>query len=48
MARGIPQRYGHHGQDEGKAMKVYLQAGVFLLVIVFCVVLWSIKIEYGL
>ncbi len=29
-------------------MKAYLQAGVFLLVLVFCVVLWSIKLEYGL
>ena len=48
MARGLSQRNGHHVQDEGKAMKVYLQAGMFLLVVVFCVVLWSIKIEYGL
>jgi hypothetical protein len=29
-------------------MKVYLQAGLFLLVLAVCVVLWSIKLEYGL
>jgi hypothetical protein len=29
-------------------MRAYLQAGVFVLVVVFCVVLWSIKLEYGL
>jgi hypothetical protein len=29
-------------------MKQYLQAGLFLLVLAFCVVLWSIKLEYGL
>ena len=29
-------------------MKQYLSAGVFLLVIALCVVLWSIKLEYGL
>jgi hypothetical protein len=29
-------------------MKAYLQLGVFLLVLMFCVVLWSIKLEYGL
>jgi hypothetical protein len=29
-------------------MKSYLKAGLFLLVIVVCVVLWSIKLEYGL
>jgi hypothetical protein len=29
-------------------MKGYLQAGVFILVLAMCVVLWSIKIEYGL
>jgi hypothetical protein len=29
-------------------MKVYLQLGVFLLVMVAVVVLWSIKLEYGL
>jgi hypothetical protein len=29
-------------------MKVYFQLGVFLLVMVAVVVLWSIKLEYGL
>ena len=29
-------------------MKTYLQTALFLLVLAFCVVLWSIKIEYGL
>jgi hypothetical protein len=29
-------------------MKQYLQAGLFLLVLALCVVLWSIKLEYGL
>jgi hypothetical protein len=29
-------------------MKAYLQTALFLLVLAFCVVLWSIKIEYGL
>jgi hypothetical protein len=29
-------------------MKSYLQAGFFLLVLAVCVVLWSIKLEYGL
>jgi hypothetical protein len=29
-------------------MKIYLQLGVFLLVMVAVVVLWSIKLEYGL
>jgi hypothetical protein len=29
-------------------MKQYLSAGVFLLVLALCVVLWSIKLEYGL
>jgi hypothetical protein len=29
-------------------MKAYLQLGVFLLVLMFIVVLWSIKLEYGL
>jgi hypothetical protein len=29
-------------------MKQYLQIGVFILVMVFIVVLWSIKLEYGL
>lgn len=29
-------------------MKAYLQLGVFLLVAVAVVVLWSIKLEYGL
>lgn len=29
-------------------MKAYLQAGIFILVLAVCVVLWSIKLEYGL
>lgn len=29
-------------------MKQYLQAGLFLLVMALVVVLWSIKLEYGL
>jgi len=29
-------------------MKGYLQVGLFLLMVAICVVLWSIKIEYGL
>jgi len=29
-------------------MKAYLQIALFLLVLAMCVVLWSIKIEYGL
>jgi hypothetical protein len=29
-------------------MKQYLQIGVFILVMMFIVVLWSIKLEYGL
>lgn len=29
-------------------MKSYLQAGVFILVLTVCVVLWSVKLEYGL
>jgi hypothetical protein len=29
-------------------MKAYLQAGIFILVLAMCVVLWSIKIEYNL
>jgi hypothetical protein len=29
-------------------MKQYLQIGVFILVLMVCAVLWSIKLEYGL
>ena len=29
-------------------MRSYIQAGVFILVLALCVVLWSIKVEYGL
>lgn len=29
-------------------MKSYLQMGIFVLVLALCVVLWSIKLEYGL
>lgn len=29
-------------------MKTYLRLGVFMLVLALCVVLWSIKLEYGL
>jgi hypothetical protein len=29
-------------------VKAYLQIGVFILVMMFIVVLWSIKLEYGL
>lgn len=29
-------------------MKTYLQAGIFILVLAMCVVLWTIKLEYGL
>jgi nitrogen fixation-related uncharacterized protein len=29
-------------------MKGYLQVGIFMLVLAVCVVLWSIKVEYGL
>lgn len=29
-------------------MKQYLQAGLFLLVMTLVVILWSIKLEYGL
>jgi hypothetical protein len=29
-------------------MKSYINAGIFILVLALCVVLWSIKLEYGL
>jgi hypothetical protein len=29
-------------------MKAYINAGIFILVLALCVVLWSIKLEYGL
>ncbi len=29
-------------------MKTYINAGIFILVLALCVVLWSIKLEYGL
>jgi len=29
-------------------MKTLLNTGIFLLILAMCVVLWSIKLEYGL